>query len=294
MGFYKKSITDHIFYIIVGMIMILLAIITLYPFVYVLAASLSDPTRFMAYKGLLLWPLDMTFKSYKAVLNNPNIINGYKNTLFIVIVGTTINVVVTSMAAYFLSRKGPLLKKPIMFLIVLTMFIDGGLIPSYLLVKDLGLYNSLWALILPGAMSTFNMIIMRTAFQAIPVGLEEAARIDGANDWVILFKVILPLSLPTMSVIGLYYAVSHWNSWFNANIYISDAKKFPLQLILRNIMVNSEVDEMTIGSALGESYAMSFTIKYATVMVATIPILLVYPFIQKYFVKGVMIGSLKE
>ena len=294
MGFYKKSVKDYIFYIVVGMLMLFLALITLYPFLYVLFASLSDPTQFVTYKGLLMWPLDVTLQSYKAVLNNPNILIGYKNTLFILIVGTTVNIIFTSMGAYFLSRKGPLLKKPIMFLIVVTMFIDGGLIPNYLLIKDLGLYNNLWALILPGTISTFNMIIMRTAFQAIPAGLEESARIDGANDWVILLKLILPLTLPTIAVIGLFYGVSHWNSWFSANIYINSVKKFPLQLVLRNIVVNSDVDEMTMGAAMGESYAMSFTIKYATVMVATLPILVVYPFIQKYFVKGVMIGSLKE
>lgn len=292
--FYKKSASDHIFNSILGILMIFLAIITLYPFVYVLAASLSNPAAFISFKGILLWPIDITLRSYKAVLNNPNIFIGYKNTLFVVGVGTTINVIFTCMGGYFLSRKGPLLKKPIMFMIVLTMFIEGGLIPNYILVQNLGLYDSLWALIIPGALNTFNMIIMRTQFQSIPIGLEEAARLDGANDWVILFKIILPLSVATIAVIGLFYAVGHWNSWFQANIYISSKTKFPLQLILRNIMINSEVDEMTIGSALGESYAMSFTVKYATVIVATVPILVVYPFIQKYFVKGVMIGSLKE
>lgn len=293
MNFYKKSISDYIFYIVVGAIMIILSIITLYPFLYVLFASLSDPSEFMVVKGILWHPLKATLESYKSVLNNPNIFIGYKNTLFIVAVGTFINVIFTCMGAYFLSRKGPFWKKPIMFFITITMFIDGGLIPSYLLVKDLGLYNSLWALILPGAISTFNMIMVRTAFMGIPSSLEESARIDGANDWSILFKVILPLSLPTMAVIGLFYAVSHWNSWFGANIYLNDSSKFPLQLILRDIVIQSQVGDMTIGAAMGDSYAMSFTIKYATVMVATLPILIVYPFIQKYFVKGVMVGSLK-
>lgn len=294
MGFYKKSLTDYIFYAVVGAIMIFLALITLYPFLYVLFASLSNPTEFMMAKGILLKPIQFSLESYKAVLNNPNIFSGYSNTLFIVIVGTTINVFFTSLGAYFLSRKGPLWRGPVMFLIVITMFIDGGLIPNYLLVQNLGLYNTHWALIVPGAISTFNMIIMRTAFQGIPAGLEESMRMDGANDWTILRKLILPLSLPTMAVIGLFYAVSHWNSWFSANIYISDKAKFPLQLILRDIIINSQVDDMTVGAAMGDSYAMSFTIKYATIIVATLPILVVYPFIQKYFVKGVMIGSLKE
>ncbi len=294
MGFYKKSIYDRIFYTVVGALMIFLAFITLYPFLYVLFASLSDPSEFMTVKGILWKPIKITLDSYKAVLNNPNILIGYKNTIFIVVVGTSINIIFTSIGAYFLSRKGPLWKKPIMFFIVITMFIDGGLIPSYLLIKNLGLYNSLWALILPGAISTFNMIVMRTAFQGIPASLEESARIDGANDWTVLFKMILPISLPTMAVISLFYAVSHWNSWFSANLYINNKRKFPLQLILRDIVIKSQVDDMTIGAAMGDSYAMSFTIKYATVMVATIPILILYPFIQKYFVKGVMIGSLKE
>ena len=167
------------------------------------------------------------------------------------------------------------------------------MIPNYLLVRDLGMYDTLWALIIPGAISTYNMIIMRTMFQSIPASLEESARIDGAGEWTILFKLILPLSIPTIAVIGLFYAVGHWNSWFSANIYLRDKNKFPLQLILRDIVVESEVDDMTIGAAFGNSYAMSFTIKYATVIVATVPILVLYPWIQKYFVKGVMIGSLK-
>ena len=294
MGFYKKKAGDYIFFGIVGAVMIFLAFVTLYPFLYVLFASLSDPSAFMTYKGVLWHPISFSLSSYKAVLNNPNILIGYKNTLFVVCVGTLLNVLMTSMGAYFLSRKGPLLRGPVMFLIVITMFIDGGLIPNYLLIQQLHLYNSLWALIIPGAISTFNMIIMRTAFQGIPAGLEESMRIDGANDWTILFRLILPLSKSTMAVIGLYYAVSHWNSWFSANIYINDKMKFPLQLILRDIIINSQVDEMTVGAAMGDSYAMSFTIKYATIIVATVPILIVYPFIQKYFVKGVMIGSLKE
>lgn len=294
MGFYKKTITDYIFYGLVGALMIFLAFITLYPFLYVLFASFSDPSQFMTSKAILLKPAGFSLESYKAVFNNPNILIGYKNTIFIVVIGTTINLIFTSMGAYFLSRKGPLWKRPIMIFITLTMLIDGGLIPSYLLIQSLGMYDSLWALIIPGAISTFNMILMRTAFSGIPASLEESARIDGANDWVILFKMILPISLPTMAVMGLFYAVGHWNSWFSANIFLQTKSKFPLQLILRDIVVNNQVDEMTIGAAMGDSYAMSFTIKYATVMVATIPILIIYPFIQKYFVKGVMIGSLKE
>lgn len=284
---------DHVFTLINTLLMIFLMIITLYPFLYVLFASLSDPNEFIAHSGTLLYPLSPNLDSYWAVLNNPNILIGYKNTIFIVVVGTGINLLMTCVGAYFLSRTGPMLKKPIMILITVTMFVDGGMIPNYLLVRDLGMYDTLWALIIPGAISTYNMIIMRTMFQSIPASLEESARIDGAGEWTILFKLILPLSIPTIAVIGLFYAVGHWNSWFSANIYLRDKNKFPLQLILRDIVVKSEVDDMTIGAAFGNSYAMSFTIKYATVIVATVPILILYPWIQKYFVKGVMIGSLK-
>lgn len=294
MSFYKRTLGDRAFNVFLVSLMVFLAAVTIYPFLYVLFASLSNPTKFLTHKGLLVAPLSANLDSYRAVLNNPNVWIGYRNTLFIVTVGTSINLFFTMLASFFLSRKDAILKKPVMIMIVITMFIDGGLIPNYLLIQNLGLYDTHWALILPGAISTMNMIILRTAFNAVPDGLEESARIDGANDFVLLLRIILPLTLPTIAVLGLYYSVSHWNSWFAANIYISSANKFPLQLILRNIVVNNDVEELTMGSAFGESYAMSFTIKYATVMVATLPILAVYPFIQKYFVKGVMIGSLKE
>lgn len=294
MTFYKKKFGDWLFIGVSSLIMVFLAFITLYPFLYVLFASLSDPTAFLTAKGLLWRPLHMTFESYKAVLHNPNIFIGYKNTLIIVGASTLLNVVFTSMGAYFLSRKGPIWRTPIMMMIVLTMYVGGGMIPTYLLIKKLHFFNTLWALIIPDAIGTFNMIIMRTAFQSIPKGLEESAEIDGANNWVILFRIILPLTIPTIAVIALFVAVGKWNSWFDANIYLQNKNLFPLQLILRDIVVNSETSDMTIGSAMGSSYAMSFTIKYATVMVATIPILLIYPFVQKYFVKGVMVGSLKE
>ena len=290
---YKKTAADYIFVTLNTLLMIFLMVITVYSFLYVLFASLSDPNAFISHSGTLLYPLDLSWDSYKAVLNNPNIFTGYANTIFIVVVGTAINLFMTCLGAYFLSRTGPMLKKPIMILIAITMFVDGGLIPNYLLVRNLGMYDTLWALIIPGAISTYNMIIMRTMFQSIPAGLEESARIDGAGEWTILFKLILPLSIPTIAVIGLFYAVGHWNSWFSANIYLRSKSKFPLQLILRDIIIKSEVDDMTMGAAFGNSYAMSFTIKYATVIVATVPILVLYPWIQKYFVKGVMIGSLK-
>jgi putative aldouronate transport system permease protein len=173
------------------------------------------------------------------------------------------------------------------------MYINGGLIPNYLVVRGLHLINNRMALILPGLVSTYNMIIMRTAFVGIPESLEESARIDGAGEFRILFRVVIPLALPTMAVIALFYGVSHWNSWFGAMIYIVDKSKHPLQLVLRNILINAQTSELTMDEAFGDRYAVSQTVKYATIMVATVPILLLYPFLQKYFVKGVMVGAIK-
>ncbi|MCI9456041.1 MAG: carbohydrate ABC transporter permease [Oscillospiraceae bacterium] len=293
MAVIKKSAGDHIFDFINAVFMCFMIVITLYPFIYVVMASLSVPKLFLAHTGLLLRPVGFSLESYEAVLRNPNIKIGYVNTVFIVVVGTLCNVIATAIGAYVLSRKGPFWKGPLMFIIVITMFVGGGLVPNYILIQNLGLYNSLWSLILPGLISTHNMIVMRTAFQGIPESLEESARIDGANDWTILFKVIIPLAIPTMAVISLFYAVSHWNSWFSAMIYLKDKTKYPLQLVLREIIVQSQVSDMTTMDSYMDRYAVSQTVKYATIMVATIPILCVYPFLQKYFVKGVMIGAIK-
>lgn len=290
---YKRSIGEFIFDAINILFMIFMMIITLYPFLFVLFASLSQPQQFLAHYGVLLKPIGFSLASYKAVVNNPNIISGYANTIFVVFVGTLCNVLATALGAYVLSRKDLFWRGPLMFMCVFTMYIGGGLIPNYLLVQGLHLINSRWALIIPGLISTYNMIVMRTAFLGIPDSLEESARIDGAGDFTILFKIIIPLSLPTMAVIALFYGVGHWNSWFNAMIYLQDSKKHPLQLVLREILINAQTSDMTTGDAFGERYAVSQTVKYATIMVATLPILLLYPYLQKYFVKGVMVGAIK-
>lgn len=184
-------------------------------------------------------------------------------------------------------------KNPIMFLIVFTMFFNGGLIPTYLLVNNLGLLDSRWALIIPSAMSAYNLIIMRTSFQGIPVSLEESAKLDGANDFTVLFRIVLPLSMPVVAVMILFYGVGHWNSWFNALIYLRTRDLYPLQLILREILITNSTDSMMTGVGGADKMPIGETIKYATIIVATIPILLLYPFLQKYFVKGVMIGAIK-
>lgn len=276
------------------LLMLLLSAITLYPFLYVLFASLSDPALLIKQRGLLLYPHGFNLSSYKAVLSNPMIGTGYLNTIGYVVLGTALNMIMTVFAAYGLSRKNVMWRNPIMIMIGFTMFFSGGLVPNYLLVQSLGMLDTRWALIVPGAVSAWNMIVMRTAFQAIPESLEESARMDGANDGTILFRIVIPLSLPVMAVMILFYGVGHWNAWFAANLYLRDRGLFPLQLILREILIQSETDNMTVGTSFGDQQQISETIKYATIMIATVPILFLYPFLQKFFVKGVMIGAIKE
>jgi putative aldouronate transport system permease protein len=289
----KRSIAENAFGVFNVCFLLFLALITLYPFLYVTFASLSNPSQLASHTGLLLSPLGFTVDGYMNVFKNPNIITGYSNTILYVAVGTTINLFMTCLGAYVLSRKGVMLRDPMMMMIVFTMFFSGGLIPNYLLVKGLGMFNTMWALIIPGAINTYNLIIMRTSFAAIPVSLEESARIDGANDFTILFKIILPLSKAVLSVMVLFYAVAHWNSWFSAMIYLQKRDMYPLQLFLREILINSSTDSMITGTDGSDKEAVSEIIKYCTIVVATGPIIAVYPFLQKYFAKGVMIGAVK-
>ena len=287
----NRSPGDRIFigtvYIITG----LMALMCLYPMLHVLFASISDPIRLMQHTGVILKPLGFSLEGYKIVLKNPNIPVSYLNTIIYVVVGTSINILMTTLGAYALSRKGYMFKKTITLLIVFTMYFNGGLIPNFLLVKALGMYNTIWALVVPGAISTWNLFVMKTCFQAIPVSLEESARLDGANDFVILLKVFLPLSKATMAVMLLFYAVTQWSSWFNAMIYLSDRKKFPLQLIMREILIANSTSGNTMDS---DVMFLEEVVKYATIIVSTVPVLCIYPFVQKYFMTGVMMGSVKE
>ena len=269
--------------------------VTLYPMLYVLFASLSNPSDLMQHRGVLLSPQGFSLNAYKAVFANPSISSGYRNTLFYVVGGTLINLVLTSLGAYALSRKNVLWKRPILILIIFTLFFNGGLIPSNLLIgKTLNWIDTPWALIIPNAINTFNLLILKTAFESVPMSLEEAARMDGANDFTILFRIIIPLSLPALAVITLFYAVGHWNAYFQALIYLRNRDLFPLQLILREILVTNSMDSMTTGVSSGDVEPIGETIKYATIVVATLPILLLYPFLQRYFIKGVLIGAVKE
>ncbi|OIA98806.1 sugar ABC transporter permease [Paenibacillus sp. LC231] len=290
----SKSVSEVLFDSANVILLCLLSVVTLYPFLYVLFASISTPADFVQHRGILLWPKGFSLDSYRMVFENPNIIRSYLNTIFYVVVGTTLNILMTALGAYGLSRKNVMWKGTIMMLIVMTMFFDGGLIPKYLLVKNMGLLDTYWALIIPSAMTTWNLIIMRTAFQGVPDALEESARIDGASDWTILFRIIIPLSLPVIAVMVLFYGVWHWNKWFDALIYLRDRDLFPLQLILREILIQNDTSSMMTSVGGGDRMPVGETIKYATIMVATLPILFLYPFLQKYFVKGVMIGAIKE
>lgn len=289
----KTGAADKLFDVLVYTFLILLVAVTLYPLLYVLFASFSDAGRLVVNKAFLWRPLGFSLDAYRSVLNNPGISTGYRNTVFIVIAGVAVNLFVTALGAYVLSRRNVLWNNLLMFLIVFTMFFSGGLIPLYLVVKGVGLLDSLWSTIIPFAVSTFNLIIMRTSFMGIPESLEESAKIDGANHFTILFRIIIPLSMPVIAVMILYYAVDKWNGWFYASIFIKTRELFPLQLVLREILISNSTDNMAAGAAASEQFQIGETIKYATIMVATVPILCVYPFVQRFFVKGVMVGSLK-
>ncbi len=271
--------------------MLLLAFIMLYPMYNILVVSISSAEYI--YRGEVNFiPKGINFDAYKMVFENESIWVSFKNSVVYTVVGTAINVVCSAMCAYPLSRKDFYGRGFFTFFVALTMFISGGMIPSYLVVNQLRLINTIWAIVLPGAISTYNMIIMRTFFQNIPSSLTESAYLDGANDIQILFKVILPLSMPIIATMTLFYAVGHWNSYFQAMIYLNSKSKFPLQVLLREIIVAGNMAEESADlSANMQIIAINF--KYAVIIITIVPILVVYPFLQKYFTKGVMIGAIK-
>ena len=291
----RKSKGKIIFDIFNYVLMIMLVIITIYPFLYVIFASFSDPAELIKLNGILLRPAGFSLEGYKAVISNKEIFTGYMNTIFYVVVGTSCSVFFTILTAYPLSKKNLKYGRYVMLMIIFTMFFSGGMIPSYLTVKNLGLLNTRGAIIIPGLILTYNLIIMRTSFSAIPSAVEESAKIDGANDFTILFRIVVPLSWSVIAVMVLYYGVGQWNAWFNASIYLKDRKLFPLQLFLREILINSSTDKMvqSAGSGSGAKASLEEVLKNALVVVSTVPIMIVYPFLQKHFVKGVMIGALK-
>lgn len=270
-------------------------LITIYPLYFCLIASFSDPIELSMNPGAILLPFTpFTLSAYRKVINHSLFVSGFRNTIYVVVVGTLINMALTIISAYVLSRKGLMLNRVLTFFIIFTMYFSGGLIPGYLNVRSLGMINSLWALILPGAISTYNLIIMRTAFKGVPDALSESAQIDGARHFTVMSRILMPVCLPTIAVLVLYYAVGHWNAWFGASIFLQDATKHPIQLVMRNILISANASEM-IGDIGGEDKARYVElIKYALIIVSTVPVLVLYPFLQKYFVKGVMVGSVKE
>ncbi|MBP1916223.1 multiple sugar transport system permease protein/putative aldouronate transport system permease protein [Lederbergia galactosidilyticus] len=292
----SESKSDRIFTVLNYTFLVLLLIIILYPLIFIVSASISSAQAVTSGK-VWLWPVDFSVEGYKAVFNHSKIWSGYANSLFYMVVGTLINVALTILAAYPLSRKGFRGRNIFMFLFVFTMIFDGGLIPTYLLVNDLGMVNTRWALLIPGALAVFNVIITITFFRTtIPGELLESAQLDGCNDFKFLWKIVLPLSAPIIAVISLFYAVGHWNQYFDALIYLRNENLFPLQIILREILIQSEVTSEMIGYAteFEAQTGLRELIKYAVIIVASLPVLIIYPFVQKHFVKGVMIGSLKE
>ena len=288
----KLTRGEKVFQAINTVFLIFMLIITLYPFWYIIVASVSSNTEVLQANGKMLWPRGFNVSAYKEVLKYASIWTGYKNTIFVLIVGTLISIILTAIGGYFLSRKNVFFQKYIAIAIVITMYFSGGIIPFYFTVKDLGLDGSLWSLILPTAISTYNLIIMRTAFAAIPDSLEESAKIDGARHFTILFRIMLPLCIPTVAVLILYYAVGYWNSWFNASLFLTVRGTFPLQLILREIILYNTGDANSAAASVDKE-DISETLQYATIIVSTVPILCIYPFLQKYFAKGVMVGAIK-
>ncbi len=286
---YKPSIGEKIFNVFNFFFMLLMIFVCLYPFWYCITCSLS--ADIVGNTGtLMLLPKGFSVEAYGHVLRNPLIITGYKVTIFIVVVGTIINLIATTVAAFLLTRRDFPLRNFITWLMLITMYFGGGMIPTYMVyTRFLGLQNNMLVFLLPGAISVYNCIVMKSNFDAIPRSLEESVKVDGGNDMHVLWHIIVPLSKAVMAVMVLYYGVAHWNSWFTALLYITDADKIPLQLALRSILIQSQVDQNT-GA---DNVSIAENIKYATILVATVPILLVYPFIQKYFVKGVMIGAIK-
>lgn len=288
---YNKTLGEKIFDVINYILLAILLIITLYPCWYVLVCSVSDPVK-IAGKGLVFIPEGFSLTSYSEVINYKLLWTGYKNTLFYVTLGTVSSVFFTVMTAFCLTRKGLPGKNIIMMLMLFTMYFGGGMIPLYLTIKGLGLLDNPLVMIIPSLISTYNMIITMSYIRGIPDSLEEAAKIDGAGDMHILFRIVVPLAKPVIAVIALYYMVGKWNDYFTGLLYLSDKQLWPLQMVLRQILVQQDTSMSTMSQTnAAEAYAENM--RYATIVVSTVPILCVYPFIQKYFVKGVMIGAVK-
>lgn len=289
----SSSGSDLVFTVIVYLIAALAFLVTLYPFVYILSVSISDSQA--VYKGdVFLLPVGFSLEGYHHVLQQKGLWTAYGNTLFYTVVGTVFNIAATCIAAYPLSRRNLVFRKFFNFMIVFTMYFSGGMIPTYLMITGLGFYNSRWVMIIPSLLSTYNIMVCRSAFAAIPDEVVESAQIDGANDWQVFRTIAVRLIVPTLAVLTLYYAIGHWNDFFTALLYLSDEKLVPLQVLLRRVLIQAS-SELMGGEmqAMENQAAASLQIRYVTIIVVTLPILAIYPFLQKYFVKGVMLGAVK-
>lgn len=289
----KRRQGDALFTCTNAVIMTLLVLITLYPFYYVIVGSISGD-NVAAQDIYFLYPKGLDFSAYSMVFSTSSILRAYGNTLFITVVGTLLSLLLTTLTAYPLSKNRLYGRRLMTTLFYFTMLFSGGLVPTYLVIRDLRMIDTLWALILPKAISVYNMLLLINFFKSIPDGLEESATIDGANDLTTLLRIVLPLSMPIFATLTLFYAVGYWNAWFDAVMYINRSRNFPLQLVLREIVQSVDLSYVAGG---GADYSMSDTtiqsVRLATIVVAILPIMAVYPFLQKYFVKGVMIGAIK-
>lgn len=284
---------SRLFDLLLHGLLLAVLVVTIYPFLHVLAVSVSDSHAVLE-KRVSFYPIGFDWTAYQAVFDNPFLWNAYGNTLKYTVVGTSVNLILTTMMAYALSRRTLYGRSFFTVLVVFTMFFNGGIIPDYLVVRELGLINTMWAVILPVAVSTWNLIIMRTAFQEFPPELEEAAIVDGCNPLQVLYRIVVPLSLPILLTIMLFYAVWHWNSYFLPLVYLNEKVKYPLQILLQQILISDDTSFAEAGSSIDPSkLIISDSVKYATIIVAIAPIVMLYPFIQKYFVKGAMMGSVK-
>ncbi len=284
--------SDTVFLGLVYLIAFIAFCITLYPYLYVFSVSVSDSQPVFQGK-VLLFPIGFSLDAYREVMSESSLWTAYGNTLYYVLVGTLFNIAATTVAAYPLSRRDFGARRIMNFIVAFTMYFSGGLIPSYLLNTNLGLYNSRWVMILPVLVSTSNLMICRSAFSAIPEELTESARIDGANDLQMFFFIAVRLITPTLAVLTLYYAVSHWNAYFSALLYLSKKELQPLQMLLRRVLLQASSELNNGDPSSEEAAAVSLKIRYVTIVVSTVPILCIYPFIQKYFIKGVMLGAVK-
>lgn len=296
----RFSLSDKSFDRINITLVSVITLIIVYPLIYVISASISDPDAVNS-GAMWLWPVDITLEGYKMVFNNDAIWTGYRNTIIYTLVGTLIHLFVLLPCAYALSRKELIGKKIILWIVLFTMLFNGGLIPTYLVIKSLGMVDSMWAIVIPNVVGAWSILVAKAFFeQTIPNQLVEASKIDGASDFYLFIKIVLPLSLPIIAVMALFHAVALWNQYFNALIYLSDDKLYPLQLILRQILILNEVNAGSSSSGVGvtssfiEQVKTASLIKYAVIIVSSLPLLIVYPFLQRFFVKGVLIGSIKE